>query len=154
MSEFIEKLQQIPEWLQYISLFLSSMLKSYTGSIASAVFNHNYFEMLLINFSAVIVSILLTYQFRKQLLSLFQKRSKSKNGYSKKLKKAMIWWKNYGIYGIAVISPVLISIPIGVIVSAHFKTSKKMILTTISISAFIWINIFYFIAKFGLLELT
>ena len=148
----LEFLQQIPEWFQYIVLFFTSLMKSYYGSTFSAIFNHSYIVMLAINFSASIFSILLSYRFRNLILNLLKKKSKTGNGYNPKLKKALILWNKYGIYGIAAISPVLISIPIGVLISAHFRTSKSLIFSTLAVSTFFWINFFYFLTKLGILQ--
>lgn len=149
----LDYLQHIPEWMQYIALFFFSTLKSYYGSSLSAILEFPYFNFLIINFSGALVSIILSYRFRNLILNLIKRKDKKTNGYSKKLKRSLVFWKKYGIYGIAFISPVIISIPLGVIVSAHFKTSKKMIFTSFSISAFTWMNFFYLVTKFGLLKI-
>jgi len=144
MQEFLE---QIPHWVQSIVFFALSIFKSYSGPTLSVVFNHSYSEMLIITFSASIFSIIVTYRFRNQILRFITR--KNENGYDKKMKKFMVLWNKYGFIGTSIIAPVLISIPIGVLISAHFKTSKTKIFTFISLSAFIWSNVFYFVAKFG-----
>tara|TARA_B110000908_G_C10157130_1_gene404158 strand:- start:465 stop:749 length:285 start_codon:yes stop_codon:yes gene_type:complete len=83
--------------------------------------------MLIINFSASIVSILISYQFRHQILNLLKKKKKNSNGYSAKMEKILTQWNKYGFVSAMIVSPILISIPIGVIISAHFKTSKTKI---------------------------
>lgn len=145
-----ETLQQIPHWLQSVSFFLLSLFKSYSGASLSAVFNYSYAEMLLVNFSATIVSILISYRFRHQILNLLKRKNKSANGYSGKLKKILIKWNKYGFVSAMIVSPILISIPLGVIISAHFKTSKTKILFFMSLSAFFWINVFYLSTRFGI----
>ena len=145
-----EIIQNIPHWLQNISFFILSMFKSYSGPSLSALFNYNYSEMLLINFSASFISILISYRFRHQILGILKKKNKTPNGYSAKLKKMLILWRKYGFIGIVVLSPILISIPLGVIISAHFRTSKTQIFTYMFLSTFLWTNIFYLTTKFGL----
>lgn len=141
-------LQQIPHWLQSVSFFPFSLLKSYSGASLSAVFNHSYGEMLLVNFGASIVSIIMSYRFRHQILNLL--KNKNSNGYSAKMKKILIQWNKYGFVSAMIVSPTLISIPIGVIISAHFKTSKTKIFFFMSLSAFFWINVFYLSTRFGI----
>lgn len=145
-----EYLEHIPHWLQTIALFSLSLFKSYTGATLSVIFGYSYIEMILINLSAAFFSIFITYRFQHQILNLFKKKNKSSNGYSKKLKKMLIMWNKYGFIGAAIVSPLLISIPIGVILSSHFKTSKTKIFSYIAFSAFVWMNIFYFITKYSL----
>lgn len=145
-----EALQNIPHWLQSVTFFALSLFKSYSGASLSAIFKYSYGEMLFVNFSASIVSILLSYRFRHQILNLLKRKNKSVNGYSGKLKNILIKWNKYGFVSAMIVSPILISIPLGVIVSAHFKTSKTKIFIFMSLSAFFWINVFYLISRFSI----
>jgi hypothetical protein len=145
-----EILQQIPHWLQSVSFFLFSLIKSYSGASLSAVFEYSYGEMLLVNFSASIVSILLSYRYRHLILNLIKRKNKTPNGYSGKMKKILINWNKYGFISAMIVSPVLISIPVGVIISAHFKMPKSKIFFFMGLSTFFWINVFYLTTRFGI----
>jgi hypothetical protein len=52
--------------------------------------------------------------------------------------------RRFGLAGIAVITPVLLSIPIGAFLAERFYKDKKKVILYLSISGVVWCFVFYF----------
>jgi hypothetical protein len=122
----IDFIQGLPYWLKAVSIFVFNLWKSYSGPVMGVLFQFSFIEIALLNIIATFVSIFLVYRFRNQFLNILFK-SKRKGGYNPKLRKVLILWKKYGFFGTALLSPILLGIPTGVMLSAHFKTKKTVI---------------------------
>jgi len=144
-----EQIENLPFWLKSVAIFSLSLWKSYSGPILSALSGFNFWQMLAINLSATLVTLFFVYNFRTQVLSILFKK-KNKAGFDPKLRKYLILWRKYGFFGTMALSPILIGIPTGILISAHFKTTKRMLFIGMIVSSFIWMCIFYFSSKFGI----
>lgn len=52
--------------------------------------------------------------------------------------------RRFGLVGIAVITPVLLSIPIGAFLAERFYKDKKKVILYLSVSGVVWCFVFYF----------
>lgn len=143
-----EQIETLPFWLKAVVIFFTSFWKSYSGPILSALSGFSFIEMLLINLSGAFLSMFFVYHFRTQVLNLIF-RTKTKSGFNARLRKILKLWRKYGFIGTIALSPILIGIPTGVLISAHFKTEKKILFSAMMFSAFLWMCLFYLITKFG-----
>jgi len=64
----------------------------------------------------------------------------------KKARKILRIWRRFGLYGIAALTPPLLSPPVGAIIAVTFGEKHRRILIYMSISTFAWAGIF---ALFG-----
>lgn len=144
-----EQIQNLPFWLKSIVIFVLGLWKSYSGPILSALSDFNFIQMLAINLSATFVALFFVYNFRVQVLRIFF-RKKNKSGFNPNLRKVLILWKKYGFVGTMALSPIVIGIPTGILISAHFKTNKRTLFIGMTISSFLWMCVFYFFTKFGI----
>ena len=55
----------------------------------------------------------------------------------------------FGLVGIAALTPVLLSIPLGAFLAERFYKDKKKVILYTAISLLVWANIYYFILVFG-----
>jgi hypothetical protein len=54
----------------------------------------------------------------------------------------------FGLTGIAILTPIFLSIPIGAFLAERFYKDKKKVITYLSISAIAWCFVLYFIYLF------
>ena len=70
----------------------------------------------------------------------------AKKVYSKRTQRVMKFWKRYGLAGIAFLTPVLISIPIGTIILNNMIHDRKKIFLYMFVSILFWsllLNLFF-----------
>lgn len=112
-------------------------------------FNLNFFEALVFGVSAGVAG---SYAFIyagdfliKKMNGLFPKREKKKKRkiFTKRNRRLIRIKNKYGLIGIAALSPVLISIPIGCLIAVRFYHNKKKILLHMAVAVTAWSLIMY-----------
>ena len=120
----------IPAAIFYKFTFLQTLIVGSLGGITGTVF----FTFLIDGISKVYLT------FRDKV---FPNRPKKK--FSGRNRFIIRVKKNFGLTGIAFITPVLISIPVGTFIAMHFYRDKKKVIYKISISVIAWVIVLYFL---------
>lgn len=81
-------------------------------------------------------------RIRKWLKERRKRRKKHKKINIRKARKILRIWKTFGLYGIAFLTPPLISPPVGAIIAVAFGESYGRILLYMSVSTLAWAAIF------------
>jgi hypothetical protein len=139
--------------LQVKSVFLLSLWKTYVGPALSVPYGFSYFEMLLFNISAAMASGYAILRFSSNINYLLGKllpKRRSKPGFKPQLRKYLRFWNRYGFYGVMVLTPILIGIPLGVWLSARLGTGKMRIMVTLFVFCVFWASLSYFAALSGI----
>lgn len=68
----------------------------------------------------------------------FVDSTEKKKVFSKRSRKFVKIWKKYGLFGVAFLTPVIISIPIGTVVANAFEDNKKKIFVYMFFSILFW----------------
>jgi hypothetical protein len=138
--------------LQIKSVFLLSLWKTYAGPALSVPYGFSYFEMLLFNISAAMVSGYVILRFNRHINTVLGKllpKRQSKPGFKPQLRKYLRFWRRYGFYGVMALTPVLIGIPLGVWISARLGTDQTRIMVTLFVLSVFWASLSYFAALSG-----
>jgi len=138
--------------LQAKSVFLLSLWKIYVGPALSVPYGFSYFEMFVFNISAAMISGYLTMRYSYTINMLLNKllpSRKSKPGFKPQLRKYLRFWNRYGFYGVMVLTPILVGIPLGVWISARLGTGKSRIMITLFVLSAFWASVSYFVALSG-----
>ena len=139
--------------IQAKSVFLLSLCKTYVGPALSVAYEFSYFEMLLFNISAAMISGYVVLRFNDYLnvlLGKFLPKRQSKPGFKPQLRKYLRFWHRYGFYGVMALTPILIGIPLGVWISKRLGTNQTHIMITLFAFSFFWASLFYFSALSGI----
>ncbi len=162
------------EWGKIITVFISSAVKLGLVGVPAAVFafKFSFLETLLICSSGGIFGVFvftylidvilkgwdllfnkylvgrLTRRLKVFLDKLFPGRNKKKKIFNSKNRFIIRAKKNFGLIGIAIISPVLLSIPLGVFLAVRFFKDKKMIIFWMSLSVVFWTVVLYLLFHF------
>jgi hypothetical protein len=133
--------------LKAISVIGMSGLKFVAGPVlAIATYKFNFFQSLLFTVIGGVVGVFVFVLLSEQILKLFRRM------FAKKIRvKKVFTWKNkmivktvrsFGLFGLAAITPAVLSIPLGVFLAVRYFSNRRQIITYFSISVICWSLIF------------
>lgn len=129
-------------WLQIVGLMLLSSIKFLFAPATVLVSGFDYWDTILITTSGGWLGVLIFYYFGKIIVGLFMRRyfaSKKKKQKFTRSNKLIIRIKSkFGIFGLALVSPVIISIPVGSILAARYFGDDKRAVYAMMGSVLLW----------------
>ncbi len=134
------------ELLQVIFIIILSATKFLTAPITSLNIGFNYLQTLLITTAGGIMGVFAFYYLSNGIAFLFYKIS-SRFNRGKPKRKKVFTWKNkmivktvrkYGLLGVAIITPVLLSIPLGTFIAARYYHDQSQVLRYLCSSVIFW----------------
>lgn len=143
----------MPPFTHIASVFLLSSVKFLLGVSAALAHGFSFWQFVLFTTSGGIAGVLFFYYFGSIFFSFLRKKGIMKNKSVKKIfsykNRKIVKIKNtYGVIGIALLTPVLLSIPIGCLLCArYFATNKKTVYYLIA-SVYLWGISFAFFSFF------
>jgi len=129
--------------LEFIGLFLLAATKFAVavGVLVSPITNYSYLECVLMLITGGFTGIIFFYYFsnwvNKMIAKLFQNKKKKKV-FSRKVKRFINIKNKYGLIGIALITPVVISIPVGSFIASRFFSKKRYTLLFMLAGVVFW----------------
>ena len=125
--------------LKIISVYFSSMLKFILGPIGGYAAGLNLITTILTTIAGMMTMVFLFTYFgnwlqKNVLAKLFRKRNK----FSVKNKKFVTIWKKYGLVGVAVLTPVILTPIGGTVLAVSSGSPKEKIMLYMFISAVAW----------------
>ena len=139
---------------RYISVFLACMFSFSKMGMPAAVyaFDYNYLQCILTSCAGAIFSaIIFTYLsdgiiiWWNKLKDKWITKKTTKKHFTKSNRRIVKIKNRFGLTGIAVLTPILLSIPLGAFLAERFFKDKKKVIIYISISCVFWSNALYFI---------
>lgn len=149
-----------------IQIFLVSSIKFVFAPALSFGIGLNYFETILVTTIGGVTGVLFFYYLSRLLILLFYKkiqpiashsyllrktinslsfikrmipkRLKKRRNFTKKNRFLVKVRQRYGLYGIVILTPILLSIPIGSFLASKYYSQRKNILLYLSLSVFVW----------------
>jgi len=136
--------------LKILGLVLFSGIKFFLAPTTTVVAGYGFWETILITISGGIIGFLVFYRFGKLLSQWFQKKFKRKKNkvFSRKNRFIVKIKSSYGRIGIAILTPCLISIPLGAILSASYFSDKKGTVVLNIASVVFWSFVLTYITVF------
>mgnify|MGYP006928200776 CR=1 FL=1 len=135
------------EILQVIFIFILSATKFLTAPITSLNIGFNYIQTLIITTVGGIFGVIVFFYLSNAIAFLFVKIATKINGGKKPTTKKIFTWKNkmivktvrtYGLLGVAIITPILLSIPLGTFIAARYFHDQGKVLKYLSASVVFW----------------
>lgn len=134
--------------LQILLVVILSGTKFLTAPITSLNIGFGYLETLLITTIGGVIGVVFFYYLSAAIMVIIQKLTgKLGKKKQKPSKKRVFTWKNklivkikreYGLIGLAAITPIFLSIPLGTFLAARFFHDQKKVLTYLSASVIVW----------------
>jgi len=140
-------------WYELVSVLLVSALKFFAGPILAKSFGFTYLQTILISTVGGVVGVLFFFNMGSKIVrffpNYFKPVNKNRKIFTKKNKFYVVLIRDYGLFGIAIFSPILISIPVGSFLAARFFDKNSfaamvvmclsVLFWSISISTFIFL---------------
>ena len=140
-------------WYEIISVFLMSGIKFFAAPLLAKTFGFTYFETILVTTIGGVLGVFLFFNLGSRIVNFFPNYFKPLNTkrkiFTKKNKFYVKLIRNYGLFGIAIFSPILISIPVGSFLAARFFENQKttalaimcaaVLIWSVSISTFLFL---------------
>ncbi len=135
------------ELLQVIFIFILSATKFLTAPITSLNIGFNYLQTLIITTIGGVFGVVVFYYLSNAIAYVFFKIITKLNGGKKPSTKKVFTWKNkmivktvrqYGLLGVAIITPVVLSIPLGTFIASRYFHNQTQVLKYLSASVVFW----------------
>jgi membrane protein DedA with SNARE-associated domain len=128
-----------PEFFKIISIILLTMIKFIAGPTLGYTAGLSFFATIIITITGMMLSVFLfTFLGNIIRMEILDKIFKRKKIFSKRSRRFVSIWKNYGIKGVAFLTPLLLTPIGGTIILTSYHTSKRIIILYMSISAILW----------------
>lgn len=133
--------------LQILLVVILSATKFLSAPITSLNIGFSYLETLLITSIGGLVGVIFFYYVSSAIMLLFAKISSRFTKGKPPKKKKKFTWKNkmiihikreYGLIGLAAITPTLLSIPVGTFLAARYFANTKKVIAYLSASVVVW----------------
>ena len=130
-------------WYEIISVFLMSGIKFFAAPLLAKTFGFTCLETIFVTTLGGVVGVFVFFTLGSRIVHFFPNFFKPTNTkrkiFTKKNKFYLKLIRNYGLFGIAIFSPILISIPLGSFLAARFfENQKKMALAIMCAAVLIW----------------
>lgn len=123
-----------------LGLILLSAFKFFLAPSTAVVAGYSFIEIIIITSSGGIMGFLLFFKFgklaKRRIQLLF--KHKQKVGISKKNRRVIKLKNKYGLYGLAILTPCLLSVPIGALVASRYFSKDKRTIPVFLGSIVIW----------------
>lgn len=133
--------------LQILLVGILSATKFLTAPITSLNIGFGYIETLLITTIGGLIGVFFFYYLSSAIMLLFAKMTGRFSKGKPIKKKRAFTWKNklivkikreYGLIGLAAVTPIFLSIPLGTFLAARFFHDQKKVLTYLGASVIVW----------------
>jgi uncharacterized membrane protein len=130
-------------WFEVLSVFFLSSVKFFAGPILAKSLGFSYLSTVFVSSLGGVFGVFLFYNLGTRIVSFFpnffKPIKKKKKIFTRKNKFFVNVIRNYGLFGLSIFSPVLISIPVGAFLAARFFDNQKYVaLAVMSISVVLW----------------
>jgi membrane protein DedA with SNARE-associated domain len=140
------------EILKAIPIFFHTMLKVFFGPTLSYAAGLHLITSIIVTIAGMMASVVLFTFFgtwlREKILKRFEKKNKKR--FTPNNRKLVTLWGKYGLVGVAVLTPLLLTPIGGTLVAVSFGSPKQKIILYMFISATVFgIGMSYAIYEFG-----
>lgn len=129
--------------ITFAGIYFLCLFKFIAGPLLGAAAGYSLLEIILVTVLGMMTSVVLfTFMgewFKKNWTVIIKKKSKK---FSKRTRNTIKIWKKFGIWGIAFLTPLILTPIGGTVVLTSFGVAKRKILFTMLVSALFWALIF------------
>ncbi len=131
------------EIIKYFTVFAWTMVKFIFGPVLSAIFNISFLPSVFLTVGGMMTSVVLfTYAGRAIRQWWLRKFHQNRVLFTPKKRRMVRIWRKYGIWGVAVLTPLIFTPIGGTMIAVSFGEKKHKILLTMLISATFWALVF------------
>ncbi len=128
-----------PEIGKYVTVYLTSMLKFIAGPAIGAAIGLSFIETFILTVMGMMTTVVIVSFFGAKMKTWCQSRfGKKKKLFTKKNRRFVYIWRNYGILGVSFLTPLIFSPPIGALLITSVDDSRKKMFIYMFASAVFW----------------
>lgn len=135
--------------LKYLTVFFLSGLKFIFGPTLGVAYNLPILAIILLTTGGMMTTIYLFTFFGEELRGFVKKFRKNPKKFTSRNRRFVKIWRQFGIEGICLLTPVILTPPIGGLLANLLGTNRKKLLKWMWISAIGWSIIITFIVKYA-----
>ena len=141
----------LEEIVKYLTVYLASAVKFIFGPSLGVAFGFNVFITGTLSILGTMTTVYILTYFGDNIRNITQKlfKPKKKKVFSKRKRQFVTIWKNYGIIGIAFLTPILLTPLGGTLIANALGCKKQDIFKYMWISAIIWSYTITWMFKFA-----
>lgn len=133
--------------LQILLVVILSATKFLTAPITSLNIGFGYLETLIITSVGGLIGVTFFFYLSSAIMALIARMSEKKTQKKATKPKRKFTWKNklivhvkreYGLIGLAALTPTILSIPVGTFLAARYFRDPRMVITYLSASVIVW----------------
>lgn len=130
----------IEEILKYLTIASLSTFKFVGGPLAGIGFGYSIVTTALCTFFGMMTTVVLFTNFNQQIQALSKRffTKKNKKVFTKKSRRFVRIWNQYGLKGVAFLTPLLLTPIGGTILANSFSSNKRVIVQYMAISGLFW----------------
>ena len=129
--------------IKFAGIYFLCLFKFIAGPLLGAAAGYSLIEIIRVTVLGMMTSVFLfTFLgewFKKNWTIIIKKKSKK---FSKRTRNTIKVWKKFGVWGIAFLTPLILTPIGGTVVLTSFGVAKKKILFSMFISALFWAFVF------------
>jgi hypothetical protein len=134
---------ELSEFLELLFVLLTASVKFAVAVTYMLARNseYDYFDILIRLIVGGFIGVLFFYYFSNfinRFLSKLFKKKKKKNIFSKKVRRFISIKNKYGLIGISLLTPIIISIPVGCFIASRFFQKKKITIFVMLFGVIFW----------------
>lgn len=132
--------------LKILSIYLLTMLKFIAGPLGGYAAGLNMLTTILITVAGM-MTVVLAFAFFGDFLraKVLSRLFKNKKRFSERNRKFVRIWKKYGLPGVAILTPLMLTPIVGTIIAVSFGTPKDKLIVYMFISASVAATVLTFI---------
>jgi hypothetical protein len=124
---------------KYFTVYATSMLKFIAGPTIGAAIGLTFMETLILTVLGMMTTVIVIAYFGKKIREWYLlKFGKKRKLFTKRNRRFVYIWRNYGIIGVSFLTPLIFSPPIGALLVTSVGSPKKKIILYMFASAVFW----------------
>ncbi len=124
---------------KYLTVYASSMLKFIAGPTIGAAIGLTFLETFTLTVLGMMTTVVIVSYFGKKIRNWYFNKFKRKHKlFTKRNRRFVYIWRNYGILGVSFLTPLIFSPPIGAILVTSIGSPRKKTFIYMFISAVFW----------------
>lgn len=135
--------------LKYFTVYFLSGLKFIFGPTFGIAYDLPVIAIIILTACGMMTTIYLFTFFGDELRRFFSRFRKNKRVFSKKSRRFVRIWRRFGLKGICLLTPLVLTPPGGGLLVNLLGTNKRLILKWMWISAFLWSTVITLIVKYA-----
>lgn len=135
--------------LKYFTVYFLSGLKFIFGPTFGVAYDLPVVAVILLTAGGMMTTIYLFTFFGDELRGFFGRFRKNKRVFSKKSRRFVKIWRRFGLKGICLLTPLVLTPPGGGLLVNLLGTNKQLILKWMWISALLWSTVITLVVKYA-----